>query len=85
MNERFAEQGWEHFNEKTKIIDELAGKEKRPLAVVVDVGFALGEYAKYVDNPMISRMMMMVRGDIIKSFLLDYPESIDELEEADML
>lgn len=85
LTERFADQGLEHFMEKTTIVKSLAGKEREALGVAMAVETALYDYNEYLKNPMMATMMQMSKPLIIQAILKDSPEAIEELKEVGLL
>ena len=85
LQERFWEQGWTYFDEKSHLIEMIEGRSMEALGVYTQVGFALDTFAKYVNNPAVSITMKMMKGKIVKEILRDSKEAIQELQEYGFL
>ena len=78
LKSRLRAQGFDHFVEKTKIIDMLADQEKEVMGVIIAVELSLADYAEYLKQPMMVRMMEMLKPQLIKAILEGNDEAIKE-------
>jgi len=80
LSERFHAADLDYFNEKTKIINQLANQKKALLGVALAVELALYDFSEYIKNPIISMLMNMRKDDILQLLLQDIPGAYEKLQ-----
>lgn len=87
IRERF--QGFDHFLEKTNLVQQLAGQEKHPFGVAMAVDLALHDYNAYLAKGTPAPMLRMLQAQnqmnkplFIRLLLQDCPTALTELEKA---
>jgi hypothetical protein len=81
LEKRLSEAGFDNFLKKPEIHKKLACKELYPLDVLMAVELALYDYAKDLDDPMISRIMNMRKPQLLKAILKDSTEVLKKPNE----
>ncbi len=81
LQQELRSEGLEHLCKNTKIISWLADKEKHPVAVAMDVESALSSYTKNAKDPITDEQMGILKSDILRVILKDYPEALEELSQ----
>ncbi|MEX0940302.1 MAG: hypothetical protein WDZ41_03005 [Candidatus Babeliales bacterium] len=80
LTKRFEGKGFDHFIEKTNIVEELADKTFESVGVALKIELALHDYNENLQQPMMSIMMQMRKPEIFEIVLKDSPEAIEELK-----
>lgn len=71
---------FDHFVIKTNIDTDLGNKTLLPLQVATAVETHVNKYNEYVMQPMICRMMLKRKAEIVELILQDHPEAIAALK-----
>lgn len=85
LTARLQQAGFDDFIEKTDIVKNLAGQQKEALGVNMAVELALYDYNKYLENPMMARIMQMRKPQLIETLLQDSPDAVKELKDQGLL
>jgi hypothetical protein len=82
LNDRLHGQGFDHFMEKTGIVQRIAGQELHPGGVVLAVELALHDYDEVLKKGMpaamarqMSFLMQMRKSQLLDAILQDIPEA----------
>jgi hypothetical protein len=80
---------FEHFAEKTNVIQELAGREGEvtgiAVAIFVAVELALSDYSQYMKDPNSTKQMYEAKTFIFLAILEGFPEIIEKLIELQFI
>lgn len=79
LNARLCSFNLQYFADKTKIHEQLGGKEIKPLEVLTALEQALCDYQKVVQNPVVAEQMQCFKPIILKAFLREHLEATDFL------
>lgn len=77
---RLTEAGFEHFVEKTALVEAMAGKQWKVSTMVEAIQAELRMYCRF--NGMMAILAARKKSLLIEAFLKDSPEALKELEEA---
>jgi len=87
------EKGLHHFIEKTNVIQDLADQEKYALGIAISIDGACAQYRGLLNKNISDERRKMtnnmivdaVRSMLYKTILKDYPEALQELQEAGLI
>lgn len=84
LQERLSAHGFDHFMEKTRIVQQLAGQQKEALGVAMAVELALYDYCQSLP-PMMQSLMTMRKPQLIEALLEGQSAAIQELKDNKLL
>lgn len=79
--QQFGDMGLQHFNEKTDVVEKLAGEQLNPIQFIMTLDCALSDYTKKMTDESLKFAIRKKRGVIIEKLLVKHPKALEELKQ----